>query len=662
MRIYKGFLVGIGVALGALTGPAAEAASFEADILSDAVDANPGDGVCDADVVTEGAQCTLRAAIQEANEAGEATRIRLGPGIHTLSIAGVGEDMAATGDLDIAPGSRISVRGRGEDSVIDADGIDRIFDVLAGAQLELRRLVLQNGAAPPPETGGGIRSTGSLAVNGCSLRSNSAVRGGGLHHAGDGTAELSRSELSGNTATGTAADDGGGGAYNAGATLEVSGSRFVGNAAAGPAEGDLAAGGGIFNDGGTLLVSRSDFEGNSAQSTGGGIASIAGLTVLERVDLRGNTAGPNPGAGAGFHQSGGGDATLNGGLFEDNRAETDGGALWNGAGLMTVRRARISGNAAGGGASDEGGGGIFNAGGDLTVEGTRIHSNEAESGAGGGILNDGGTLVVLKSRIEDNSARRSGGGIASRDGRTQLEKATLHGNAAGPNPGQGGGLHLADDADADGVVTVLRSRICGNTASTEGGGLWNSAAGEMSVSRSKVCDNTASGSLQDQGGGGLFNGGGMLSVVDRSRISRNTAATGAGGGILNDRGDVVASDVSIDRNEARRAGGGVAAIGGLAEETGTTALLGVKLSHNAASGPVGQGGGLHLTDDGRVDVEGSQIVYNEAVSQGGGLWNSATGTTLVSGTIFRRNQAPEEGGPDTFNDGGDLVIDGEPQP
>lgn len=660
MPIYQGFLVAI-AALAGLAGPAARAASFRVDLLSDAVDANPGDGFCDADLGAEGAQCTLRAAIQEANAAGGDTRIRLGPGIHTLSIAGTGEDLAASGDLDIAPGSQISVRGRGEDSVIEADGIDRAFDVLAGARLELRRLVLQGGAAPPPETGGGIRSAGNLVVNGCAIRSNTAVRGGGLHQAGDGTAELSRSEIGGNSATGSAADDGGGGAYNAGSTLEVSGSRFVGNTAAGPGEGDLAAGGGIFSDGGTLHVSKSDFEGNSAQSTGGGISGVAGVTVLEKVDLRENTAGPNPGAGGGLHQSGG-DVSVDGGRFEGNRAESEGGAIWNGDGLMTVRRARISGNAAGGTTASEGGGGIFNAGGELAVESTRISSNEAESGAGGGILNDAGTVVVLRSRITDNSARRSGGGIAARDGRTQLEKATLQGNAAGPSPGQGGGLHLADAATSDGVVTVLRSSICGNTAATEGGGLWSSAEGETSVSRSKVCNNTASGSGVDQGGGGLFNDGGTLSVEDRSKISGNTAAAGSGGGILNFRGDVLVSDASVDRNEARRAGGGVAALGGLSEETGATALLRVKLSRNTASGPVGRGGGLHLADDGRVDVEDSQIDRNEAVLQGGGLWNSAAGTTVVDGTTFRKNRAPEEGGPDTFNNGGELVIDGEPQP
>jgi len=44
------------------------AATFTVTQTTDAVDANVGDGICDVDTATPGNQCSLRAAIQTANE------------------------------------------------------------------------------------------------------------------------------------------------------------------------------------------------------------------------------------------------------------------------------------------------------------------------------------------------------------------------------------------------------------------------------------------------------------------------------------------------------------------------------------------------------------------------------------------------------------------
>src|SRR5258708_13030111 len=84
--------------------------TFVVDDQSDAVDNNLGDGVC----LTTNAKCTLRAAIQEANAqyAGHpgavytislpgAPTVASPPTVYSLTIAGSGEDLSATGDLDI---------------------------------------------------------------------------------------------------------------------------------------------------------------------------------------------------------------------------------------------------------------------------------------------------------------------------------------------------------------------------------------------------------------------------------------------------------------------------------------------------------------------------------------------------------------------------------
>ena len=88
---------------------AAEAATIIVNTTADAVDANPGDGVCDDGT----GNCTLRAAIMEANALAGADTITVPAGTYTLAIAGTDEDAGATGDLDITDDLTIVGAGAG---------------------------------------------------------------------------------------------------------------------------------------------------------------------------------------------------------------------------------------------------------------------------------------------------------------------------------------------------------------------------------------------------------------------------------------------------------------------------------------------------------------------------------------------------------------------
>lgn len=97
-------------------------ASFTVNTTVDAVDANIGDGSC----ATSSGNCTLRAAIQEANALSGQDAITLPQGIYTLTISGTVENSASTGDLDAIvanPGSSESntvwLNG-GEGSFVDS--------------------------------------------------------------------------------------------------------------------------------------------------------------------------------------------------------------------------------------------------------------------------------------------------------------------------------------------------------------------------------------------------------------------------------------------------------------------------------------------------------------------------------------------------------------
>jgi hypothetical protein len=80
--------------------PVAAQAPFTVSDGGDAVDIAIGDGVCDSDGAA-GEQCTLRAAVQEANANPSSNTIIVTVPLVTLSLAGTGEDASANGDLDI---------------------------------------------------------------------------------------------------------------------------------------------------------------------------------------------------------------------------------------------------------------------------------------------------------------------------------------------------------------------------------------------------------------------------------------------------------------------------------------------------------------------------------------------------------------------------------
>ena len=103
----------------------AGAAPFEVNSTADAPDASPGDGVCQT---ASPGTCTLRAAIQEANALPGADTIHVPAQTYTLTIAGAGEDLAATGDLDIS--DEVTIQGDdAATTIIDGGGLDRVFEV-----------------------------------------------------------------------------------------------------------------------------------------------------------------------------------------------------------------------------------------------------------------------------------------------------------------------------------------------------------------------------------------------------------------------------------------------------------------------------------------------------------------------------------------------------
>ncbi|HET9031981.1 MAG TPA: choice-of-anchor Q domain-containing protein [Dokdonella sp.] len=179
----------------------AHAVDFSPNSTVDLPDFNPGDGSCQT--APTNPECTLRAAIMEANALAGADRILLSGGTYTLTIGGTDEDGAETGDLDITDDLSI-LSAPGVLTTINAGALDRVFDVQGSADTTFSGLIISGGDATISASaayGGGIRSgsTGTVLLQFCKLEFNRADAGGGLWKFG-GPVEIHYSSLHGNQA------------------------------------------------------------------------------------------------------------------------------------------------------------------------------------------------------------------------------------------------------------------------------------------------------------------------------------------------------------------------------------------------------------------------------------------------------------------------------
>jgi CSLREA domain-containing protein len=257
------------------------AAPFVVNSTADAVDVNPGDGVC-ADAL---GQCTLRAAVMEANALGGADTITLPAGTYTLTISGAGENAAATGDLDVT--GNLIVNGAGAAStIIDGGGLDRVIEIRPGATVQINAVTIRSGEVTGvgiAGAGGGILNfAGTLTLTGSVVTRNTAGGVGGGISTESATTTLNSTTVSGNTASAA------GGIFNHGA-MTVNASTVANN------RGLLGDGGGIWNDGGTVTLNNSTVSGNVSAGLGGGIVNTGTLLTLTNSTVAGNIAQSAPG-------------------------------------------------------------------------------------------------------------------------------------------------------------------------------------------------------------------------------------------------------------------------------------------------------------------------------------------------------------------------------
>ncbi|MCH2226019.1 MAG: hypothetical protein MK066_14720, partial [Crocinitomicaceae bacterium] len=155
--------------------------NFTVTTINDSQDAILGDGVCNDGT----GNCSLRAAVMESNALGGSHTITLPAGTYMLTIAGGGEDLSATGDLDI--NSDVTLLGVSPvTTIINADSLDRVLHVLTGNSVDISMLTIEEGYAFPGN-GGGILNQGNLFISEAHIRNNACeLNQGGTTVAGFG--------------------------------------------------------------------------------------------------------------------------------------------------------------------------------------------------------------------------------------------------------------------------------------------------------------------------------------------------------------------------------------------------------------------------------------------------------------------------------------------
>ncbi|HEX4470782.1 MAG TPA: choice-of-anchor Q domain-containing protein [Nocardioides sp.] len=638
-------------------GVAARAATptrrFTVDTTEDSGLANPASGRC-IDAAT--GACSLRAAVDAANNRKTPTRILLGQHRYVLTS---GEQLTVTGSMGI------SIVGTGaRHTTIQGDG-SRVFEETPQSPsspaplLFVTDLTVTGGSGGDgagfllnPTTGGDA----TLVLNGVVVTRNTASGSGGALNLSGGSLYATHSAFTGNVSTN------GGALSTTQADIDLSDVSITGNHSP---LGSSGLGGAWQNQNGVIRMRGGSISGNTAGDLtsggqGGGLYDQLGNVTFTGVHLDHNTAG-----GAG--QDAG-----------------KGGGLWGYGDLVQITGGTISHNHARGPASS--GGAVYleadaQLGLDhLMMAGNQVSTDPADSAAGfgGGALyvhgtGGGATRVAIGSGTTIKGSNASAVYAYASGGQIDLnvDHARLTGNTDafgnGFNGfGCGGAVCLNSDQSSAVSLSLHQAQVVGNTSAGDLGSGGISAYANIAATvrlhpvRSTFRDNTT-------GAGGL---GGAIGVWSSGTASpatldseHNTFVTNKAGrpsaegrgGALGTEGNTVLSDLQSTYHRNRALGYG--AYGGAVYSDGeqSSRFEGSVFTGNSsgpATGGDGHGGAVFVNDQAGSAFVGVTMTGNRTASFGGGIDASEFANNVsVERSTIANNAAGNRG---TYGDGGGI--------
>ena len=355
--------------------------------------------------------------------------------------------------------------------------------------------------------------------------------------------------------------------------------------------------------------------GNGNGSSGGSILS-SGSLVLEDASVNNNES---PFFGGGLRLEG--PATIRRTVISDNLAVRGGAVGSQLLGATAVFEEVTFANNTSTDGSGGGGGGVYAFDGDFVFANSVFEGNRAlNDGDGGGLFVDFNANALLDATDVFFNQAQVGGGIANA-GSIDIFGGFIEGNLG---TGDGGGLF------SSGAAAVSSSEFAGNESPKGGAIAVNSSNGSLTVTDSTISGNTAGSQ-----GGGVFSYYGNLIDIDRSTIDNNVAVDG--GGLFTINADVTVSNSTVSGNTATSAGGGFGMVGG---------PLAIRNSTVAFNSSGFEGGGVDAV--GVVEMFNS-IVANNTSSFGPDIDGSVTANFSLLGNTL-----------DTSVTGSDNVLNQDP--
>lgn len=489
-------------------------ATFVVNTTNDTADTTPGDGNC-ADV---SAQCSLRAAISEANALAGDDIITVPAGTYTQTLVAANEDLNAGGDWDIT--SNITINGAGSGTTfLQANAAigtatERVLNIRAGSTTVINGVTIRNG-----------RFTGTMTA---------ATRGAGIENVG--TLTLNNSIVRDNQINSTSGNSIGAGIHNAGPGLTLTNTTVTANSNV-RVSGGSAFGGGISSIVAVALtITNSSVSGNNSTSQAGGFGFGAGMYLENLFTFNATNSQFNNNIGTGTSGSNGtgvralsnvGAAVFNATNCTFNSNSGPAGTANQGVGIQFFTTTTVAATLT------------------ATLDGVTVNGNTG-NGNGLGIntqLTGGNaSITVRNSTISNNTGGGNGGGMSvsntgstlTSPGTINVTNSTLSGNTAN---GNGGGFYL--EQPTAGVITVnfnfatvANNRANNDNTGTEsGGGIFRSTAGTLNLKNTIVGDNTVGT------GGTAPDVSGSVNSQDYNHIEDLTGATIGGTTTNNSTGD-----------------------------------------------------------------------------------------------------------------------------
>jgi large repetitive protein len=496
---------------------AVSGATFVVNTANDTLDTTPGDGNC----ADGAAQCSLRAAIGEANALAGDDIITLPAGTYTQTLVAANEDLNAGGDWDITSNITINGAGSGTTFIQAAAAIgtatERVLNIRAGSTTIINGVTIRNG-----------RFTGTMTT---------ATRGAGIENVG--TLTLNNSIVRDNQLNSTSGNSIGAGIHNAGPGLTLTNTTVTANSNV-RVTGGSAFGGGLSSIVAvTLTITDSSISGNSSTSQAGGFGFGAGLYLenLFTVNATNSQFDNNVGTGTSGSNGTGVRALSNIGAavfnatncsFSGNTGTVGGASLHQGQGLQFFTTTAAAATQT------------------ITLDRVTVNGNTGNS-AGVGInatVSTGGNMsfTMRNSTLSNNTGATNGGGMiitntggtANSTGTFNFLNSTISGNIANNN---GGGVFVEQPAAGAitanfNFTTIANNRANNDNTGTEsGGGIFRSTAGTVNLKNTIVGDNSlgSTGTAPDISG--------AVNSQDYNHIEDVTGATIGGTTTNNTTGD-----------------------------------------------------------------------------------------------------------------------------